>query len=229
MRVFELRTKYDELLSLTNDCDAIYQDLHACEGCGGLGANWRASPVAIDLVLRRPPKGSIAAVGGCGLCILRADLAGILAPYFSDLLCGRVKFRNHTPDRKHPGWVGCFPSSGKGIETYRGPYCRHVFCTSGCGGDGNQIGWARGAIVRKDIGKQRAFFGEVARDVYITDDVLSDTDLLARFPDLRPYEFPVVDKPLDGEVLPGDPEWDGVFRPAPPPEFPGDDDPWVER
>ena len=229
MRVFELYTRYDDLLELTADSEREYRRRFACKQCFGLSKEWRANPTPIDIELRRPPKGSIAAVADSGLCVLRTDLADALSAFLPGLMQGRVAFHKYTPPKSHPGWVTCFPDTGSDIDTYRGPYCRHVICVGGCGGIGNLIGWARGAVLRRDIGDKLAFFGQVATYIYVQDSVLEQAKLRERFPDLRPYEFPVVDEPLDGEVLPGDPEWDGVFRPAPPPEFPGDDDPWVER
>lgn len=229
MNVFELRTKYNELLEFTADSEVDYHGRFACE-CYGLNAAWKANPVPIDIELKRPPKGTIAPVAMSDFCVLRADLADALAPFLPGMLRGRVTFRNFRPPADHPGWVTCFPGSGRGVETYRGPYCRHVRCPWECGSmGGNLVGWARGAIVRRDIGDQLAFFGRVAEAIYVRDTVIEEARLRERFPDLSPYEFPVVDEPLDGEVLPGDPDWDGVFRPTEMPALPDDDDPWIER
>jgi hypothetical protein len=58
----------------------------------------------------------------------------------------------------------------------------------------------------------RAIVLGALRNIFVTDTLIADLDLKQRFPDLRLEECPVVDEPLDGETLPGDPEWDGVLR-----------------
>ena len=55
--------------------------------------------------------------------------------------------------------------------------------------------------------------------------LIAEENIKERFPNpkLRMYPVPVVPEPLDGEVLPGDPGWDGVFKKTPlpiPPKTP---------
>ena len=48
--------------------------------------------------------------------------------------------------------------------------------------------------------------------LYVDDALAKSLRLRERFPDLRLYRFDVIPEPLDGDVMPGDPGWDGVFR-----------------
>lgn len=227
MRCFELRSRYDELAQATWASEKDYREKHACEQCYGLGAAWRAHPVAIDFDLLGAPRGPIAVIGGCDASVIRADLARALAPHLPRPLFGRVDLKKPRATDVPGRWVTCVAGEGRGIDTERGPYCRHVFCAT-CGAGGNCVGWARGAILHRDIIGRSAFFSNGLRDILVTDALINELDLKRRFPDLRFREFPVVEGPLDGQVLPGDPEWDGIFRPRPKPSLPGDDSPWVQ-
>ena len=215
MKCYNLYTKYDDLLKMTWENVKEYRAAHACTQCFGASAAWRAHPVPIDIEIIHSPRGPIAVVGDCFPIVMRADLAETLTPYLPSPLFGRVTvIKPKLTDR--PGmWVTCAPGEGCGVETGRGKYCRHVFCVGGCGGGGNLVGWANGAVLRRDIGDRLAFFGSDLQTVFVTDALIGKLDLKKRFPDLRFYEYDVVDEPLDGEVLPGDPGWDGIFRSGP--------------
>lgn len=220
MKCYELLSKVDEVLTLTLASDKEYRAAHACKQCRSASAAWRAHPVALDVEVIKAPRGPISTIGGgCFASVLRADLARVLAPHLPRPLFGKVAVRKPTAT-DHPGrWVSCVPGEGRGIDVERGLYCCHVFCKLACGNSGNWIGWASGAVVRRTIGDRLAFFSN-RLDIFVTDALVEKLDLKKKFPDLRYYEYDVVEEPLDGEVLPGDPGWDGVFRPKPPPEFP---------
>lgn len=222
MKCYRLYTKYDDLLERTTASEREWRATHACKQCGDPSAAWRAKPVPIDVEVVRSPRGPIASIGGGFVAaVLRADLARTLSPYLLKPLFGSVSVRRPTAT-DHPGrWVTCTPGEGWGINTERGKYCRHGPGCRECGrSGGNWIGWASGAVVRRDIDDRLAFFGDGYGQVFVTDALIDQLDLRKRFPDLRFYEYEVVDEPLDGEALPGDPDWDGIFRPGPPVYYP---------
>jgi len=86
---------------------------------------------------------------------------------------------------------------------------------SGCGRIKNMMAWARGAIVEISLDHRRVY-QDLSGWVYIDPILAKDLDLKSRFPDLKLIRYDVIPEPLDGDVLPGDPGWDGVFRPNPP-------------
>lgn len=221
-KYFKLITRFDDLLDLTPACEREYRAAHACRQCFGASAEWRRHPVPIDVEIVKAPRGPIAQIGGgCFASVVRADLARVLEPHLPRPLFGSVAIRKPTATDRPGRWVTCVPGEGRGINAERGENCRHVFCVAGCGGSGNWIGWAEGAVVARDVRGVRAFFDFDFSHVFVSDELAGLLELKVRFPDLRFKPLRVVEEPLDGEVLPGDPGWDGVFRPRPQPKCDG--------
>lgn len=212
----KLYTKYgaDDLLDLTPASQKEYLTAHACPACHGASAAWRANPVAFDIEIERSPGGPIAVVRrGCFASVMRSDLADALKPYLPEPLFGRVSVLKPKPSDSPGRWVTCVPGEGRGVQTERGEFCRHGICAGGCGAIRLLVTSVRGGVVQRSVGDRLAFFGdEHFYDVFVTDALIAKLDLKKRFRDLRFYQYDILDEPEDGEVLPGDPGWDGVFR-----------------
>jgi hypothetical protein len=218
MKYFKLLSTVDDVLEFTSDGESEFLAAAGCKVCWWPSARWRRHPWPVDVAIKRAPRGPIARVVVFPT-VLRADLAELLRPYLPEALWGSVHVER--PHRSEPAgsWLTCVPDRNINLYSDRGTYCRHVICVGGCGGVGNLIGWASGAIVRRDIGGRLCFFDHDC-SIFIADELIEKLQLRRRFPDLLFYEYDVVEEPLDGEILPGDPGWDGVFRPRPRPRVP---------
>ena len=208
----------DDLVDLTPESQKNYLSTHACTRCHNASAAWRANPVPLDIEVISLPKGPITmARGGCFAAVMRRDLAEILTPYLRKPMFGRVSAREARPKDVPGAWVTCVPGEGGGITVDRGKDGPHGVCAEGCGVIRPAVaeGSLHGGILRRDIAHHPAFFGDDRfYQIIVTDELIERLDLKSRIPDLR-WQFrryDVIDEPLDGDVLPGDPGWDGVFE-----------------
>lgn len=225
--MFELYSRRDVVVDRTPASQAEYRAI-SCTHCMHPGPGWSRSPHPIDVVVTSEPRGCHASVTFPNL--LREDLWALLAEHHPDALVGSCRLALPDGTTQETGYVTVCVPEQRELRAYRGPYCRHTRCSGTCGKIGRRVFWAKGAIVERYLDERLIYQDEFA-DLFIDGRLAKALDLKARFPDLVLSRVPVVPEPLDGDTLPGDPGWDGVFRerPSPPlPNTPDARDRWTE-
>jgi hypothetical protein len=183
-------------------------------GCGGSqshpGKEWELRPSPISPVLQRVPMGIHPSARITA--IYSINFWKTIEKHLPECLVGEV-FVNK--GLKEPSvckeYVSLVMPLKHTVECYRGRYCRHFVCVGGCGRFGNRISWASGAIVKRDLGSRLACMDDDF-SIYLHPDIVKSLDLRRSFPDLMLYRVDVVEEPLDGDILPGDPGWTGTFK-----------------
>lgn len=101
------------------------------------------------------------------------------------------------------------------LDAHRGRLCWHTYCAE-CGLVINHQFNGSGGIPKRALDDRLVYLDDFNR--LLVDGVLAkQLQLKERFPGTRYYwRYPVIDEPLDNEVLPTDPDWDGAIRPRVP-------------
>jgi hypothetical protein len=95
------------------------------------------------------------------------------------------------------------------IDYYRGPNSVHNECPK-CRGIHYLDASIRQAIVEYNLGTALVFTDD-GLTFSFDGELISKLGLKDRFPELRFRRIPVITKPMDDDILPGDPEWAGAF------------------
>jgi hypothetical protein len=185
---------------------------HLCPGCN----RWRQDvPYApVDALLRRVPRSLLSTTGL--FKVLSQPLAKILEQYGRGLVFGSVRLA--PGGDVLPNWRTAYSTRETWLEEQRGRYSRHRQCRV-CNTIVYCNGWAHPVIVERYL-DDRWVYLNLSADVFVDERLIESESLRDRFPTLRFYPVPVVPEPLDGEVLPGDPGWTGVFTKLPLPKPP---------
>jgi hypothetical protein len=209
-RVFyEVLSRRDEVVDVTAASVRRYQERIRCPVCTAPRAEWDERPVPIDVEITESVRGCVATASM--MCNLqREDFHEAIKPYLEGIAVGSVHFVNEELGRRSAPYVTCFVPRHLELEVYRGRYCRHFQCRA-CGRFTNEVGWAAGAIVERYLDHRLAYL-DGNTSIYIDGRLAQELKLKERFPDIRLYRFDVIPEPLDGDVMPGDPGWDGTFR-----------------
>lgn len=210
-KLFYMRSKHDELTPATLEWIAWFRRKVACHPDSiHPGAVWREKPTKIDVALTHEPKGTVAAVFKAEVNLIREDLYGVLRPYLTDFLIGRVTVEKSS--KKAQSFVSLVAYPAAAIDPYRGPAAIHVPCPE-CGRLHSTVMNDDAEGIAESNLDERRIYGDAGSMLYVDSNLIKELRLKERFPDLRFIRWPVIPRPLDGDVLPGDPGWDGVFRP----------------
>lgn len=186
---------------------ATEQPARFCACCGQVLVRQASSPVDVHLMRLT------------GYPIAMTPVITIVSKKFLDavgetshLLFGKVFVQGVEAS----GYHSVLPDWRYALEMDRGRFCRHAHCQD-CRRLYRRNWWAYPATLRKYLDTRRIYMsmhgdiivcGELARKVK---NEYGDQ--------VRIYELPVLEHPEDGEVLPSDAEWNGVFTPAAMPKF----------
>lgn len=202
------------------------------KGCSNTSNAWDNDPCPIDLVVTSDPQGMLdlaidpldpvthATVVPGSLLMFHEEFLGLLRPYCERIIFGSVAVRS--PDDSSERVVPYSTVAARmkdRIITTRGKYCRHNIPCPLCGRAGNFIAWARSGALNKSLDDRLVYLNE-DMNFLIVDALYKKLELRKRFPKLIFEKVDILEKPQNGEVLPGDPEWDGVFRSMPIPNYP---------
>jgi hypothetical protein len=218
---YEVNDRRARIPHLTPDSLAEVAARYRCPGhlCTNLSPRWHANPEPINIEIQSVPASQFDEPYELAVSLLEAAVIDVLIPYCRHMYFGEVT--GSVTRGRSPRTQFCTVAAPKQwrIQSDRGRHCRHVRYEC-CDVYRNIIGWASGAIVERSL-DDRLIYVDQFGSVLISHELAERLELKNRFPKLWLYRVDVVPEPLDGEVLPGDPGWDGVFRPAPPPVFPG--------
>ena len=217
---YELNDRRAKVLDLTPASLAIMNERHRCPGnaCPNLSPHWHNHPEPINIVVDRVAPAWVEKVAGIDLFALQVDLVDVIEPYSHDMLFGKVSLDDGSGGLQSTHFSTVTAPADRRIQSDRGRHCRHMRWNC-CDVFQNKIGWASGAIVEHTLDDRLVYINEGGW-VLVADELVERLELKRRFPKLWLYRIDVIPEPLDGEVLPGDPSWDGVFRQAPPPVMP---------
>lgn len=210
-----LYSKLSKVVPYTDRGLEEYTQRFKCSQCFWPNKAWMAKPTPIDVEVYRRPKGCCD-VADANPRLLCRSLYELLRPHLRNILVGKCFVANPSTPVQDSGYVTICSPPIRCIEAHRGLNCRHVQC-SDCGRFFNRVGWADGGIVRSELDDRRVYQSHEGR-VFVDDALVEELSLREKFPDLRLYRYDILDKPLDGDTLRGDPGWTGVFveRPSPP-------------
>jgi hypothetical protein len=200
----------DGIVSLTETCHARL-DGDLCKVCRQESERANADPHWIDIDILDLPPGAIGSTI-VDVEILRRDLWSALRPYAPPTIVGRVRYAVQD-GYVETEFVSMRTPYVHQVFSSRGKYNRHRLCPV-CGKYSNAIYRGRDAIMRRDVAGKMCVVDKsgslilhpsLAEKLHLRD--------RKRWPDLRLYKIRIIDKPEDGDTLPGDEGWDGTFRP----------------
>lgn len=156
---------------------------------------------------KAPPRAPVCVVMNTVPNVISEEFAKAIEPYVQDVvwgpvylerddIIGPIKYRSYYvhPDR-------C-------IVGKRGPFARHRLCDCGVITDCNPN--AKEVVVESSL-DERLIYQSTMGALLIDGALATKLDLEARFPLLTLWPIKIIDKPLDGDVLPGDPGWNGTL------------------
>jgi hypothetical protein len=144
--------------------------------------------------------------------IMRNELRESLSPHLPHTLWGPVYFSTRPDQRVELPYSSWWTPPQYCIVENRNLLACHRLCACGSIVDTNVN--AKEAILRRYV-DDRLLYTDTS-NLFIIDDVLvRSLDLRTKFPDLKFVRLPIIDKPLDGQILPGDPGWNGTITPKP--------------
>jgi hypothetical protein len=213
-KIYEIHTKMDDWTQSPPRWERDYMATIACGKCLRPRKGYPFQP--IPQYVMKPPKAPYCVVMNTVPDVVSEELAELIEPYLQDVVwgpvylerddvVGRLKYRSYwvRPDR-------CIVHS-------RGPYARHRLCD--CGVILNCNPNAKEALLASYL-DERLIYQTTTGSLLIDDELVRKLDLLTRFPMLTLWPYRIIDEPMDGDVLPGDPGWNGVLveRPIEVPE-----------
>lgn len=175
-----------------------------------LGRGWRAKPAPIDVVLSSLPEAVVCGIDHAWIKLFDRSFAKALGSHLNGMLVGSVKMRTGHGRPKDCGYVSVLVPPNLSIDPYRAKECVHEQCPD-CGAICS-LNWAQVGIVERTLEGKMLWGSESDGAFHIDEELAKKLDLRKRFPDLMLVHERVIPEALDGDILPGDPGWDGVFR-----------------
>ncbi|MCX5688352.1 MAG: hypothetical protein NTV94_00925 [Planctomycetota bacterium] len=207
-KVLFLRSHTDDIVRGTKAWIESVGKVLACPGRTHLGRAWRQNPHPIDLEIAREPEGAKCGFFDLDVSLLRKDLYRILRPHLKGIQVGKVTL-NAAGTKSKTNYVSIAIPPAIAIDPYRGKTCQHTKCRK-CG-EIRTSDMGTPVIAAASLAKRR-LWPEEGGLLYIDDSLVQEIGLAKQFPDLCFLKVKVIPKPLDGDILPGDPGWDGTFR-----------------
>lgn len=208
-----------DLAPVTEEWFAWYHTRLMCSECGLPRRGWALNPKPIQIRLTQEPKRTIHGLEAGPSCeLVHESLALLLLPFVpSAVLHEVVVVGNSGRLRKKSEYIAATAPRDDQVDPNRGPYCRHDLCP-GCEIALNYNFRSYNGILQRYAKGRRVFmdaYGSFFVDAELADKIRSNK----RFTDVRFIEYETIPEPLDGDVLPGDPEWSGKFVKRPCPTF----------
>jgi len=208
-RLWHVYSRTYESAQEHSDWWARYQRDVKCAACAYPGPQWRISPSPIAVAINRWPAGSITGGTKSLLHFLDERLAGLLRPFAPDVLDDKAYYVGTATTSWQPYRCWVTPPS-RTVDPFRGIRCCHIPCR-GCGRfmSGSHADWA---IVATSLDSRLVYQSDEGT-CFVDDELVHKLSLRTTFPDLKFVRIPIIPEPLDGDVLPGDRGWTGVFHP----------------
>lgn len=168
----------------------------------------KTKPLNVEIINR--PRTSVVDIGlheALGVC---KDLWKILGAHLPEAVVGTV---TTVPPATQPAqaYQTFWMPAERRIDINRGEDSWHALCPE-CGSIAPQNFNDKEAVLFRSLDDRLVYMSN--RNYLLLDgDLIDKLELRKKFPDLRFRRIRIVDEPLDGDVLPGDPGWTGKFTP----------------
>lgn len=181
-----------------------------CPACERYNIDWQTNPYPINVVLTRAPRMCYDMAWKSWVFCVRKDLYDVLKPHLAGMLIGAVAVAGTSSTPQTTDFVSLVVPPSMQIRVHRGAGGLQSQCPA-CGTISSRWGSHEGIAAR--YLDHRHLYGNENNQFYVDDVIRRALKADRRFKDLRFNRHKVIPEPLDGDVLPGDPGWDGTFRP----------------
>jgi len=182
-------------------------------GCSYGRPEFKEAPLPLEPEVYGDERGFTSSTWPLAIHLFRDDAREFFAPYLpAGVAWGRV-YRLEETGRVPTRFSTCLVPHSETVEMDRGttpiapkycPICDRAYCWAG---DCRHMGILRWQIRDRPVLINDGCYMCVHPEFY------HDMKLKERFPDIKiVHKIKIYDKDPHGWVLPGDPEWDGVFR-----------------
>lgn len=219
-RLYDVYSVPEDPICFSERYDQFYQENVRCRGtmyngqstsyCSDFKKAFRrlAEPFQVEIINR--PRTAIISIGMSEVRGIRQDLWQELNPFLPDAIVGKVKV---VPPGRQPAqpYLTVWMPADRRLEINRGEDSWHTQCPA-CKVIAPENFSDKQTVLTTSLDERQVYFSN--RDCLLLDgDFVDQHDLRKRFPDLRFRRIRIVDEPLDGDILPGDPGWTGKFKP----------------
>ncbi len=199
-----VRCTNDTVAAIPSEQEAWVRTGPRCKDCAAPSPMWDYRP--FEWTMCDQPVGSLQYCEGFN--VLHDDLLRALKPFLEHVHYAPVFWQNgsqrlqqpYTLFYVHRDWI---------FEAYRGKWSRHTPCRV-CGVFKTKNAAYHPVIAARYLDHRRVYVDDV-QQLFIDKALVKELDMKKRFPDLRFHNVPIVPEPLDGDVMPGDPGWNGTF------------------
>ncbi len=179
--------------------------------CGDRTLRFTKSGKPINVELIDIPTATIVGLALSDVLALHEKFYKAIARWLVGCVRGSVHHVTEKGVRTKLPYVTVWTPPHNRLDINRGEWSRHNVCPE-CGCITALNFNDKWSAVESALDNRLAYLSN--REYLILDQQLMDRlDLRKKFPDLRTRRVPVLEKPLDGDVLPGDPGWTGTFVP----------------
>jgi hypothetical protein len=200
---------HDPLLPSPDWWEQEYFRSFKCEECLGPKKGY---DLPIPQYVCRKPKWPYEPAFNTRPHIMHTKLREVLERFLPHTLWGPVYFSTRPDQKVELPYSSWWTPPQYCIVDNRNLLARHRLCA--CGSILNTNVNAKEAILRRDL-DDRLLYTDHSDQFIIDDELVRQLDLRTKFPDLKFVRLPIIDKPLDGQILPGDPGWNGTITPKP--------------
>lgn len=176
--------------------------------CSSLDKEFLKSRTPLNVELETLPRGAFIYVDLCSACIVRTDLLDALQPYLSSPILGNVKVARG--NKTDTGYTSIYSPPEHWIDMHRAAHAMHNQCPT-CHRIHNVNHSVSYCAVEYSL-DERLVYTEDGITYVFDERLITERKLRERFPDLQFRHIPIIPRPLDNDVLPGDPDWSGAFR-----------------
>jgi len=201
---------FDDLEENVQDWDWVDRmkdaGLGCGDGCGSVHPSYFPRPVDVQ-VQRCPRKTYVPKVFAN---LFRKDFFELVSPHLRGAVVGRCIKVSHGKRTVCEDHVSCYSDRAESRLVLRGgPGSRYETCDV-CGRDRSSGSTKEPRyILSHQLDGRLAYQEGVSGTFLLTQQLVDEIDW-TRFPDLSLYPYPVFDRPIDGQRLPGDPDWDAL-------------------
>jgi hypothetical protein len=198
----------------TQESAERFRALVACPECKFFPRREHSeSPVPFPLEMHGQHRGSEAAVHEGGFATVTHELREAIGDAWPKQTVFSEAIEVDPPPRERrkrwsiqlPRALQVYTFRNRGVGHRQCPGCGAIVCCN----------WSiKNAVARSQVRENQVMIDEFG-GIFLTPALADRLRLTEKFPDLWYYRYRVVEKPLDGWTLPGDPGWDGVLRPPP--------------
>jgi hypothetical protein len=192
------------------ECVEWYEQHVRCAKCLFPKPEWEGLGESLAVELITPPAGAIS-MAGLLVPLYHLDLIKLLRVGLSEngVRFGECRLKSSATVRRRIQYATVYVPCDLSAEFWRSKYSRHHQC-SGCGRITPSVAWATPAMLRSDVDGREVYVNHAAELV-----VSKRLALLAQKKFGKTLSFvrvPVLARPEDGDVLPGDEAWNGRFK-----------------